>query len=178
MYIINDHTVLQTYLDQVISVLWRPQTVEKGPSGQSMRLEAHGFAGNLLQRIIVISLFNSQLKISIHLVISLFTRPCRNLLHREKSSIFCSSCTSYPLYGGVEWTAVNADGKLRGEKEALFYFKQLEFYFVVRGKSGKSQGILFGQECGHPVNCDTIFRTYADLLSTGPLQSKSGKFRQ
>ena len=35
--------------------------------------------------------------------------------------------------------------------KVFFGFKYLEFYIMVREKSGKSQGILFGHECGHPA---------------------------
>ena len=36
-----------------------PKTVQKGLNGQLMRLEVQGFAGDLLQRIIVISIYDN-----------------------------------------------------------------------------------------------------------------------
>ena len=82
-----DCTILQTCPDQVFSVLWRLQNSAKRRD-QLTRVEAQGFAGHLLQRIHIISIYDNQLKISINLVISVFDRSGRNLLHREKLSIF------------------------------------------------------------------------------------------
>ena len=65
------------------------------PQWVLMRLEAQGFAGHLLQIIIVINIYNNQLKISVHPVISVITGLGRNLLHREKFSMFCSSYSTY-----------------------------------------------------------------------------------
>ena len=62
-----------------------------------MRSEVQVFVGHLFQRIIVISVYNNQLKTSVHPVTSVITRLGRNLLYREQFSIFCSSCISYAL---------------------------------------------------------------------------------
>ena len=85
-----------------------------------MRLVAQGIAGHLLQIMIVISIYNDQLKISVHPVRLVFTRPGKNLLHREKVEYFLFIMYFIYTMKSAEWTAVSGDGKLLCEKRGTF----------------------------------------------------------